>query len=231
MKSSYKKYAIIGGSVVAALAIVFGVLVLVKPGHKLPVEDPNSSVSSAPTAPESSEPTETKTTVGEETTTTVPEAPTKPTATTTKAPTTTKKPTTTTKQPTTTTKVPTQPVKDPHAPTIENGVQVAPGRRNPPEIIIKDAGITMDEYKAELERIKNYKCEWCNMHNCKSIMYYVDANGDAYGYTITRSKCPVWTSEEHKCPYCGKIVTDDGALYDTDHNKYCLSSLCRFSVG
>ena len=224
MKSSYKKYAIIGGSVVAALAIVFGVLVLVKPGHKLPVEDPNSSVSSAPTAPESSEPTETTTTVGEETTTTVPEAPTKPTTTTTKAPTTTKKPTTTTKQPTTTTTAPTQPVKD-------DKIQIDSGTRRTPEELIASAGVTMDKYREDIKATSEYKCEWCGMHNCKSITYYIDTNGDAYSYRIDRSKCPVWSSEEHKCPYCGKILTDDWRIQETDENKYCLSSTCRLSVG
>ena len=224
MKSSYKKYAIISGSVVAALAIVFGVLVLVKPGHKLPVEDPNSSVSSAPTAPESSEPTETTTTVGEETTTTVPEAPTKPTTTTTKAPTTTKKPTTTTKQPTTTTKAPTQPVK-------EDGIQIAPGQRQTPSQVMNECGWTEEQYQAQIEKMTNWTCEYCNMHNCKSLLYEADTEGNINGCTQDRSKCPVWSSEEHKCPYCGKILTDDWRVQETDENKYCLSSTCRLSVG
>ena len=223
MKSSYKKYAIIGGSVVAALAIVFGVLVLVKPGHKLPVEDPNSSVSSAPTAPESSEPTETTTTVGEETTTTVPEAPTKPTTTTTKAPTTTKKPTTTTKQPTTTTKAPTQPVKD------DSGIQVVPGKRLTPEQVISSVGATMDAYLAEVEKYKTYKCQYCNMHNCKSLTYVIDTNGDAYSVHENKWNCPVYASETHYCPYCGKILCD---WYDADHpkDKYCMGG-CNIVVG
>lgn len=215
MKSSYKKYAIIGGSVVAALAIVFGVLVLVKPGHKLPVEDPNSSVSSAPTAPESSKPTETTTTVGEETTTTVPEAPTKPTATTTKAPTTTKKPTTTTKQPTTTTKAPTQPVKD------DSGIQIEDEPRKTPEQIVREAGATMDIYLAEVEKYKTYKCKYCNMHNCKSLSYYIDSNGDAYAVRENRWNCPVYASETHYCPTCKKKMCE---RYDEQHPKteYCL---------
>ena len=225
--TKYKKIAIIGGSIVAAVAIVFGVLMIIRPGHKLPVDEPNSGVSSAPTAPETTEPSDTTTTTVDETpVTTVPE-----TTTTTKAPdkpTTTKKPATTTKQPpATTTRTPTtQPVKD------EGGIQVAPGPRRTPEEIIASAGVTMEQYKKDVAAASAYKCEWCNMHNCKSITYSVDAEGNTYAYGVTaRSKCPVWASEEHICPYCGKIITDDWRVQETDESKYCLSSTCRFTVG
>ena len=219
--TKYKKIAIIGGSVVAAVAIVFGVLMIIRPGHKLPVDEPNSSVSSAPTAPETTEPSDTTTTTVDETpVTTVPE-----TTTTTKAPdkpTTTKKPATTTKQPpATTTRTPTtQPVKD------EGGIQVEPGYRPTPEEVIRNVGATMDIYLSEVEKYKTYKCRYCNLHNCKSLTYVIDANGDAYSVHENKWNCPVYSSETHYCKTCGKKMCS-GDDYDTPNfptSEYCLGT-------
>ena len=222
--TKYKKIAIIGGSVVAAVAIVFGVLMIIRPGHKLPVDEPNSSVSSAPTAPETTEPSDTTTTTVDETpVTTVPE-----TTTTTKAPdkpTTTKKPATTTKQPpATTTRTPTtQPVKD------EGGIQVAPGVRKDPSGLMVSWNWTEERYAAQIEKIKNWKCNYCNMHNCKSLVYEVDTNGDAYGVNVNEWNCPVYSSETHYCPYCGKILCEwEDANHPSD--KYCMGG-CNVIVG
>lgn len=87
------------------------------------------------------------------------------------------------------------------------------------ETVIMDYG-SIEGYKAEVERVKNYKCDKCGKHDCPSIEYHVDGLGNISGMMFDMDKCPAKINHTAKCKTCGKPL---GTYADAAKNpdKYC----------
>lgn len=74
-------------------------------------------------------------------------------------------------------------------------------------------------YKAHLQEIANAKCPGCGNHNCPSMEYEKNRLGDIDSYYWNQQKCPNYGKT--KCSHCGKILTDDSNLINSNPEKYC----------
>ena len=149
----------------------------------------------------------------------------------------TKAPTTTTRTPNTTAKpVVNQTTKAPTTKATTRATQIdANGREQriqTPEETCKQNGWTMQEYKDGISKVAVFKCKYCGDHNCPSIVYLIDTNGDYYSLDTNKWKCAAYVASEPKCETCGKKLFDyrdknNAYLYDDD--RYC-SGGCGISV-
>ena len=116
------------------------------------------------------------------------------------------------------------------APTVKTQLD-AMGRSEKvmtPEEFCKMRNITMEQYQAGLKRTAEYKCEYCGKHDCASIVYLKDTNGNAYNWSINKWKCPTYAAEDHICSRCGRKLcssTDPNAKRD----DYCTGG-CGFTI-
>ena len=74
-------------------------------------------------------------------------------------------------------------------------------------------------YKDHLQEIANEKCPGCGNHNCPSMEYEKNRLGDIDSYYWNQQKCPNYGKT--KCSHCGKILTDDSNLINSNPEKYC----------
>ena len=69
------------------------------------------------------------------------------------------------------------------------------------------------------QEIANAKCPGCGNHNCPSMEYEKNRLGDIDNYYWNQQRCPNYGKT--KCSHCGKILTDDSNLINSNPEKYC----------
>ena len=116
------------------------------------------------------------------------------------------------------------------APTVKTQLDAfgQPEKVLTPEQICKEQGWTLEHYKERLVKYANLKCDYCGKHDCASLTYLKDTNGDVY--TVSRNKwtCPTYAAEDHICSRCGRKLcssTDPNAKRD----DYCTGG-CGFTI-
>ena len=87
---------------------------------------------------------------------------------------------------------------------------------------------TDEDFQQNVEDAKNYKCPYCNDHNCCSLEYIAMTNGVVYNVGSTDKICPEVAAERARCDLCGKIIVDveDNRWY-TQPDKYC-DDMCEW---
>lgn len=112
------------------------------------------------------------------------------------------------------------------APTVKTQLDAfgQPEKVLTPEQICKERGWTLEHYKERLVKSANLKCDYCGKHDCASLTYLKDTNGDVYDVSINRWKCPTYVASEPKCERCGKKLCQ---RYDAQHpeGEYCMGKL------
>ena len=93
-----------------------------------------------------------------------------------------------------------------------------------PEQICKERNFTMERYKQRVEISKTYKCEYCNKHDCPSLVFIYATTGEAWDVSQNKWKCPTYVASEPKCEQCGKKLCQ---RYDAQHpeGEYCMGKL------
>ena len=112
------------------------------------------------------------------------------------------------------------------APTVKTQLDAfgQPEKVLTPEQICKEQGWTLEHYKERLVKYANLKCDYCGKHDCASLTYLKDTNGDVYTVSRNKWKCPTYVASEPKCEQCGKKLCQ---RYDAQHpeGEYCMGKL------
>lgn len=143
---------------------------------------------------------------------------------------TTKAPTTKAPNKVKTTEKPTTKATVTQAPTVKTQIDAMgqPQKVLTPEQICKERNFTMERYKQRVEISKTYKCEYCNKHDCPSLVFIYATTGEAWDVSQNKWKCPTYAAEDHICSRCGRKLcssTDPNAKRD----DYCTGG-CGFTI-
>ena len=116
------------------------------------------------------------------------------------------------------------------APTVKTQIDAMgqPQKVLTPEQICKERNFTIERYKQRVEISKTYKCEYCNKHDCPSLVFIYATTGEAWDVSQNKWKCPTYAAEDHICSRCGRKLcssTDPNAKRD----DYCTGG-CGFTI-